>query len=135
MIRALEPLVLGEELEDGALCEGDADDAFEGDEFVDDLVGFEFGGHAPREPDDAEDADGCGDGLDDAEGGGGAGEFVFEGACDGAEGPDQDVEDEFGGEDLEDHDPDQLLWGSFSCRQKRDKRGGGWCCGYWMDLL
>lgn len=81
-------------------------------------MGFEFGGHAAGEPDDAEDADGCGDGFDDAEGGGGAGEFVFEGAGDGAEGPDEDVEDEFGGEDLEDHDPDQLWWGSLAAGER-----------------
>ena len=65
----MKPLVLSEELEDGRLGEGDADDAFEGDEFENDLVAFQFGGHAAGEPDDAEDAEGCGDGVDDAEGG------------------------------------------------------------------
>ena len=111
------PLVLGEELEDGGLGEGDADDALEGGELEDDLVLLEVGGHALGEPDDARDAEGRHDGLDDAEGGGGFGELVFERAHDGAEGPDGDVQGQLGGEDLEDHEPDhlgvgsQLLWG------------------------
>ena len=67
ILRALEPLVLSEELEDGGLGEGDADDALEGDDFVDDLVLFQIRGHAAGEPDDAEDADRRGDGLDDAD--------------------------------------------------------------------
>ena len=108
ILRALEPLVLGEELEDGTLGESDADDALEGEEFVNDLVLFQLGGHAAGEPDDAEDADGGGDGLDDAEGGAGAGEFVFDGTGDAAEDPDENVQDEFDREDLEDHDPDHL---------------------------
>lgn len=61
----MEPLVLSEELENGTLGEGDADDALEGEEFEDGLVGFQFGSHAAGEPDDAEDADGRGDGFDD----------------------------------------------------------------------
>ena len=104
-------MILSKELENGCLGECDADDTLEGEEFKDDLVGFEIGRHAAGEPDDAEDADGRGDGFDDAEGGGGAGELVFEGTGGGADGPDVDVEDEFGGEDLEDHDPDELLGG------------------------
>ena len=36
VLRAMEPVVLGEELEDGRLGECDADDALEGPEFVDD---------------------------------------------------------------------------------------------------
>ncbi len=107
----MEPIVLRKELEDGRLGERDADDAFEGEELVDDLVLLEFGGHAAGEPDDAEDADGGCDGFDDGEGGGFAGELVFEGAHDGAGDPDGEVEGEFGGEDLEDHDPYHLGWG------------------------
>ena len=104
----MEPLVLREELEDGRLGEGDADDALEGEEFVDDLVPFQFGRHAPCEPDDAEDADGRGDGFDDAEGRCGPRELESERAHEGAEGPYRDVQGQLGGEDLEDHYPDHL---------------------------
>ncbi len=100
--------------------EGDADDALEGDDFVDDLVLFQIRGHAAGEPDDAEDADGRGDGLDDADRGCGARESVFEGTHDGAEDPDGDVQGHFGGEDLEDHDPDHL-----GAESARDRVWGG----------
>lgn len=83
----MEPLVLSEELEDGSLSECDADDALEGEEFEDDAVAFQFGRHAAGEPDDAEDAEGSGDGFDDAESGCGSREFVFQGAEDGSEDP------------------------------------------------
>lgn len=88
----MEPLVLGEELEDGRLGEGDADDALEGEEFVDNFVLFQFGRHAAGEPDDARDANGCGDGFDDAESGRRFREFVCERAHDGTEDPDGDVQ-------------------------------------------
>lgn len=113
----MEPLLLGEELEGGSLGEGDADDALEGGEFVEDFVLFQFGRHAAGEPDDAEDADGCGDGFDDAESGRGSREFVFEGTHDGSEDPGHYVQGQFGGEDLEDHDPDHLA--------ESQPRGGG----------
>ena len=65
----MEPVFLRKDLEDGRLGEGDADDALERSDLVDDLVLFQLGRHAAGEPDDAEDADGSGDGFDDAEGG------------------------------------------------------------------
>ena len=70
MLRAVEPILFRKDLEDGRLRERDADDALERRDFVDDLVLFQVGRHATGEPDDAEDADGRGDGFDDAEGGG-----------------------------------------------------------------
>lgn len=130
----MEPLVLGEELKDGGLGEGDADDALEGDEFVDDLVLFQFGRHAAGEPDDAEDAEGRGEGFDDAEGGGGSREFVLEGTHDGAEDPDGEVEGQFGGEDLEDHDPDHL-WGGVGQSRGRSICWREKMIGYLRDLL
>ena len=69
---------------------------------------FELGRHAPGEPDDAEDADGRGDGFDDAQGGRFSRELVFERTHDRAGDPDREVQGQFGGEDLEDHDPDHL---------------------------
>ena len=69
---------------------------------------FQLGRHAPSKPDDAEDADGGGDGLDDAEGGGFLRELEFERTHDGAGDPDREVQGQLGGEDLEDHDPDHL---------------------------
>ena len=104
----MEPLVLHEELEDGRLGEGDADDAFERYKFVGDFVLFQFGRHAAGEPDNAQDAYRCDDGFDDAEGGCGSRELVFERTHDGSEGPYRDVQGQLGGEDLEDHDPNHL---------------------------
>ena len=104
----MEPVFFRKDLEDGRLRERDADDALERGDFVDDLVRFQLGRHAAGEPDDAEDADGRGDGFDDAEGGGFFREAEFEGTHDGAGDPDGEVQGQFGGEDLEDHDPDHL---------------------------
>ena len=101
----MKPFILRKELKHRTLRECDADDALEGGEFVDDIMRFEFGGQAAGEPDDAEDADGRGDGIQDGEGGGFFGEFVAEWTHDGARDPDCDVEGRFDGEDLEDHDP------------------------------
>ena len=70
MLSTMKPFFLREDLKDRRLSERDTDDALEGSDFVDDLVLFEFGCHAAGEPDDAEDADGGGDGFDDGEGGG-----------------------------------------------------------------
>ena len=70
VLRAMEPVLFRKDLEDGRLRERDADDAFERRDLVDDLMLFQLGRHAAGEPDDAEDADGGGDGFDDAEGGG-----------------------------------------------------------------
>ena len=67
VLRAMEPILFRKDLEDGRLRERDADDALERRDFVDDLVLLQVGRHAAGEPDDAEDADGRGDGFDDAE--------------------------------------------------------------------
>ena len=122
-------------MEDGGLGEGDADDALEGDDFVDDFVLFQFGRHAAGEPDDAEDAEGRGEGFDDAEGGGGSREFELEGTQDGAEDPVGEVEGHFGGEDLEDHDPDHLWGGVGQSRKKYFLKGedDGWVERYTLN--
>lgn len=83
----MEPLVLGEELKDRCLGEGDANDALERYEFVDNFVLFQFWCHAAGEPDDAQDTNGCGDGFDDAESGCKSREFVFQGTHDGSGDP------------------------------------------------
>ena len=65
----MEPLVLHAELEDRCLGESDADNAFEGDEFPDDIMRFQVGRHTSGEPDDAHDANRRRNGFDDAESG------------------------------------------------------------------
>ena len=99
---------MSEQLEDWSLGEGDADDALEGDELPVGLVRFQLGIHAPGEPDDAHDANGCGDGLDDAEAGCRLGEGVFERTDSGIEDPTREIQAKLDREDLENHDPHRL---------------------------
>ena len=56
----MEDAIGGETDEDGGLRQGDADDAFEGDEFGAGLSTPEAGAYASGEFDDAGDADCCG---------------------------------------------------------------------------
>lgn len=114
----MEPAVLSEELEDGRLGEGDADDALERHDFVDHFMLFQFGRHTSSEPDNAKDANGCGYGFDDAKTGGFPRELVLEWTHDASGNPHRKVQGELDRKDLEDHDPHQLRF-KVSCGREK----------------
>lgn len=70
---------------------------------------FQFRRHTPGKPDDAQDANGCCDGFDDAESGCDSRELVFERTYDGSEDPDRNIQGQLCGKDLKDHDPYHLV--------------------------